>query len=363
MTFKLFDRIKETSTTTGTGNVTVSGAITGFKTFASRYAAGEVLYYSIEAVDGSGAPTGEWEVGLGKYSAANTLTRTTVLSSSNADALVNFAAGTKYVSVTMTALQGASIRERVTSPRTYYVRTDGSDENTGLANTSGGAFATIAYAISVIVNTLDVQALVTVQVGTGTWTATLNLGAMTGSVPINIRGDRTTPSNCLFSVTAGNCVNVSGGLSAYSMEGFKFTTTTSGYGVYADGAKLFLDRVEFGACATGHIWAGNDAFVEIDNDYEILGSAPFHVRAESGGAVNFFSCDDITVTGTPAFSTAFWSAASLGRIECAGVVFTGAATGKRYEAVSNAVIDTGGEASTFLPGSVAGTTATGGQYV
>lgn len=363
MAFKLFDRIKETSTTTGTGNVTVSGAIAGFKTFASRYAAGEALYYSIEAVDGSVVPTGEWEVGLGKYSAANTLTRITVLSSSNADALVNFAAGTKHVSVTMTALQGASIRERVTSPRTYYVRTDGSNENTGLADTSGGAFATIGYAINVIVDTLDVQALVTVQVGAGTWTDAIVLDTVTGAGPVEILGDDITPSNCLLSVTGNNCVYAARGVHGYSIIGFKLTTTGWGYGICAaDGARLFVGSLDFGACATGHMWSGNGASISAENDYDISGSAPSHIEVVSGGEALLYDYG-VTLTGTPAFSTAFWSAASLGRIECSGASFTGTATGKRYEVVSNAVIDTGGEATTFLPGNVAGTTATGGQYV
>lgn len=108
MAFKLFDRVQETSTSTGTGNFTLSGAVTGFKTFASRYSTSDTLHYAIHEVDSSGAPSGAWEVGLGTYSAANTLTRTTVLASSNADAAVNFASGNKRVFVTMTALQATN---------------------------------------------------------------------------------------------------------------------------------------------------------------------------------------------------------------------------------------------------------------
>ena len=120
MAFKLFDRVQETSTTTGTGDLTLAGAVTGFKTFASRYSTGDTLYYGAFESDSSGTPTGGWEVGLGTYSAANTLTRTTVLASSNADAAVSFAAGTKRVFVTMVALQGASIREKLTADHGQY---------------------------------------------------------------------------------------------------------------------------------------------------------------------------------------------------------------------------------------------------
>lgn len=92
------DRVLETSTTTGTGDFTLAGAVTGFRAFSAVMTSpSDTCYYGIEAVDGSGVPTGEWETGLGTYSAANTLTRTTVLESSNGGAAVNFSAGTKRV--------------------------------------------------------------------------------------------------------------------------------------------------------------------------------------------------------------------------------------------------------------------------
>lgn len=91
------DRVKETTTTTGTGSLTLAGAMTGFRAFSAVCGTGDTLYYALQAVDGSGAPTGDWEVGLGTYSAANTLTRTTILSSSNSGAVVSLSSGTKQV--------------------------------------------------------------------------------------------------------------------------------------------------------------------------------------------------------------------------------------------------------------------------
>jgi hypothetical protein len=97
------DRVLETSTTTGTGDVTLSGAVVGYRTFASVCSTNDTTYYLIEAVDGSGIPTGDWETGLGTYSASNTLTRTTVKASSNSGSLVSFSAGTKRVSISAVA--------------------------------------------------------------------------------------------------------------------------------------------------------------------------------------------------------------------------------------------------------------------
>lgn len=91
------DRTAETTTTTGTGALTLAGAITGYRAFSAVCSTNDTVTYAIEAVDSSGVPTGAWELGVGTYSGVNTLTRTTVLKSSNADAAVSFAAGTKNV--------------------------------------------------------------------------------------------------------------------------------------------------------------------------------------------------------------------------------------------------------------------------
>jgi len=95
MALVVADRVKETTTTTGTGTVTLLGASTGFQSFAVVGNA-NTTYYTI-----AGQTTSEWEVGIGTYtSSGTTLARTTVLSSSNGGSAVNFSAGTKDVFVT-----------------------------------------------------------------------------------------------------------------------------------------------------------------------------------------------------------------------------------------------------------------------
>jgi len=90
MALVLKDRVQETSTTTGTGTLTLAGAVTQFQTFSSAVGNGNTTYYTIYNAGGS-----DWEVGIGTVG-AGTLTRDTVLSSSNANALVSFT-GTLYV--------------------------------------------------------------------------------------------------------------------------------------------------------------------------------------------------------------------------------------------------------------------------
>jgi len=104
MAFVLANRVKETTTTTGTGTVTLLGASTGYQSF-SAIGNGNTTYYVI-----AGQTTSEWEVGIGTYtSAGTTLSRTTVLSSSNSGSLVNFSAGTKDVFVSYPASKSVNL--------------------------------------------------------------------------------------------------------------------------------------------------------------------------------------------------------------------------------------------------------------
>ena len=99
MAFITADRVLDSSTSTGTGAFVVSGTpAAGYQTFSAVMSVGDTCYYSIQ-----GQTTSEWEVGLGTYSSANTLTRTTIYSSSNAGSAVTFSAGTKNVFITMAA--------------------------------------------------------------------------------------------------------------------------------------------------------------------------------------------------------------------------------------------------------------------
>ena len=100
MALVINDRVKETSTSTGTGTFNLDGAVTGFETFVAGIASTNTTYYAIFHQG-----TNEWEVGLGTVTDAtpDTLARTTVITSSNSDSAVTFTAGTKDVFCTLPA--------------------------------------------------------------------------------------------------------------------------------------------------------------------------------------------------------------------------------------------------------------------
>lgn len=365
MTFIVADRVKETSTTNGTGAMTLAGAMTGFSTFASRCAVGDTLYYAVQAVDAGGAPTGEWECGLGTYSAPNTLTRTTVTSSSNADAAVSFAAGTKQVYITMPAVQAKWARERLTADRTYYVRTDGNDSNTGLVNTAGGAFLTIQKAVDVISGTLDLSIYsCLVQVVAGTYAAAVELKKyLSAGGTVAIKGDETTPANVLISTTNVSCFTGLIGSGVWVLSGVKMHTTTAGAAIRAaSGAFIQYKLCDFGACAWAHIYALSGGTVMAIGNYAISGGGFAHWVTENNGYIQCIGYT-ITVTGTPAFSQSFLATdRGLGVFEIYSITFLGSATGKRYNVVNNSYAFVNGAGANYLPGNVAGTTATGGLY-
>ena len=99
------DRVKETTTTTGTGTINLAGASGGFQTFVAGIGTTNTTYYCIAAQSGT-----EYEIGIGTVTDAtpDTLSRTTIISSSNSDSAVDFSAGTKNVFCTLPASRAMS---------------------------------------------------------------------------------------------------------------------------------------------------------------------------------------------------------------------------------------------------------------
>ena len=147
MALVLNDRVKETTTTTGTGTVNLGGAQTNFETFVAGIGNSNTTYYAI--VHRSSA---EFEVGLGTITDASpdTLARTTVISSSNSDSAVNFSAGTKDVFCTMPASKAVheDASSDVTLPNDLILGSDssvlkfGADSDTTITHTADTGLTT-----------------------------------------------------------------------------------------------------------------------------------------------------------------------------------------------------------------------------
>jgi hypothetical protein len=254
-------------------------------------------------------------------------------------------------------------REQLTANRTYWVRTDGNDANDGSANAAGTAFATIAKAIAVVA-ALDLSVYtVTIRLGnTGTYagfTVSAPFVGGPGSL-VALQGDSAAAGSYVINST----VTVQTGAGLF-IQGVKFVPT-AGDGLVASfgGRATIYGACEFGATAAGgrQILATGQAYVSIGAALTISGGAGYWLLGADGSVINSNGFVH-TFTGTPAYTVA--TVASQG---CSSVVVvngtpSGAATGTRYTATTNGVINTNGGGANFFPGNAGGTTASGGQYV
>jgi hypothetical protein len=259
-----------------------------------------------------------------------------------------------------------AIREKLTANRTYYVRTDGSDSNTGLVDSAGGAFLTIQKACDVF-RTLDLGIYgVTIQVADGTYTAGAsidgaNIGGSAAVIPLTIQGNTTTPANCVISVTGGNCFSVANNFKLY-VTGFKLSTTTSGDClIAARGGELRFGVIDFGACAAFHQEANDHGRIYNNGNYTISGSAVAHQHCNNLSYILTFSCT-VTLSGTPAFSS-YFVGISAAFVQYVSVTFSGSGTGKRYLVHQNGILWTNTSGETYLPGNSLGERATGGVHM
>jgi hypothetical protein len=262
-------------------------------------------------------------------------------------------------------------REVLTANRTYYVRTDGSNSNSGLTNTAAGAWLTLQYAATFLANFIDFAGFtITVQVGNGTYTAGVNIPRMVGqpsAYDLVFTGDTGTPSNVIVSVTSGDCfVANTVGAGAF-VQGFDMRTTTSGNCItVANFGKIGFGGSKFGTCAGTHVAVYGGASAEPYYAYEITGNASYHYTSAGLGILFGFNAPTVTLTGAPAF-TQFVLCETGALVDLPGWAFSGAASAgtQRYLVQNGGVINTSGGGAAFFPGGIAGsggTTAGGGWY-
>lgn len=276
MALVLEDRVKETTTTTGTGTITLAGAATGFQSFAA-IGDGNTTYYAISA--GS-----QWEVGLGTYTAAGTtLSRDTVLASSNAGALVTFSAGTKDVICTNPATKAVMSGTGVFADQFDGTFVDGIviDHVTGQGRISVGTDDAIKFYNGGVGGLLLGEALTngdwdfngTVTVGTGTAIGGVTNplieanGNANGYVEIYSHNDNTGSSaSADLVVYPDNGADASGWLdiginsSTFSDAAFSVSTANEGY--------IFMSALS-GASKTGSLVVATDS-TGTDNDIQFF---------------------------------------------------------------------------------------------
>lgn len=262
---------------------------------------------------------------------------------------------------------GGGPRETLSAPRIYYVRTDASDANSGLVNSSGGAFLTLQKAIDTVA-ALDIGIhAVTIQLADGTYPGAVVLKNIAGfATPGNcvIQGNAATPGNVVISAASTDAISANGLFTVWDIKDLKVTTTTSGHGIASrGGATVRFGNVNFGACASAQLFVDSGASLVCRSSYAISGGATYHWQAVNGGSIIASAGFTVTLSGTPAFSEVFAYVGLLALVNCYGNTFSGAATGARYNVFANSAIFTNGAGATYLPGNVAGTTATGGIYV
>ena len=189
MALVLADRVKETTTTTGTGTVTLLGASTGFQSFAV-VGNTNTTYYTIAAQTST-----EWEVGIGTYTlSGTTLARTTVLSSSNSGSPVNFSAGTKDVFVTYPSSRsiyadGTTLKATnssilpVTSGGTGVTTSTGTT-NVVLSNSPTLVTPEITTSVTTASTTFALLNTTATTLNFGGAATTFNLGAATGTMTV-----------------------------------------------------------------------------------------------------------------------------------------------------------------------------------
>ena len=221
------DRVKETTTTTGTGTITLAGAVSGFQSF-SVIGNGNTTYYTIQD------PTaGTWEVGIGTYtSSGTTLSRDSVLESSNSGNLVNFGAGDKDVFVTYPAERSVYVDGSSITP--------GATARLGFANLAqGSALSVLGVTGNATADNASIAAGTDHQVlrrsGTAVAFGAVNLAqsaAITGTLPVGnggtgqtsytngqlLIGNTTGNTLTKATLTAGTGISITNGTGSISID-------------------------------------------------------------------------------------------------------------------------------------------------
>jgi hypothetical protein len=255
----------------------------------------------------------------------------------------------------------------------YVGGTGASDTNNGLtATTPWATFAhTVAQLKKINVNGYNIIVNCSGPFGTGL----LVSGPFAGAIGA---------SGITFNFAAGSSINVTSGNAILGTQGAAFTVNgpvtlsssdtnspgANGNAIYSLQNSLIAitGGPSFGACTAYHMRVGDTGFMEMNGNYTISGNSLAHWDA-AGGRIDVGNSPGISTTvvlvGGLSFSNAFAlvNDGSVLFINSSQVAFSGSATGTRYIGASNGIFETSGGGASYFPGTVAGTLATGAQYI
>lgn len=262
---------------------------------------------------------------------------------------------------------------------TIFIATTGSATNDGLTVSTPVLDPSFAYNLAK--NSFDLAGnTVTFQLAAGTYSRILLSGPLVGLTSgravanVIFLGDAATPANVIISDTSAT--NLAGfatlhlfGGSVAMFNGMRLRSTNN-IDLAAFESVAFIQNLDFNLAGGGiHVVSiGGGSDVVVVGNYTVSSGASCHWIAGQGGVVETFipagtGTITITITGTPAWTSGFACAQYASTvIITTTLAFSGAATGPRFNATLNGVINTAGGGANFFPGNAVGTTTLGGQY-
>lgn len=275
------------------------------------------------------------------------------------------------------AIMQSAFRLKLLADTTFFIATTGSD-STGDGSV-GNPWRTAQHAVNLLASSYDMNGhIVTIQRADGNYTDAVvvngQLVGQTGAASLIFSGNAVTPANVKVTVANGQCYNSTYG-AVFTIQNQQLKTTGSGSGLNASfGSGIVYANMRFDACASSYISASNNSWIQAS------GATPFtaianansassiHVVGNSNhlattgqtftwtGPITYSVCNVIVSTG----GSVDFGASATGQ---ATIASSGVITGTKYIAQVNGTINSNGQGAGYLPGTGAGTTATGGQYV
>lgn len=270
----------------------------------------------------------------------------------------------------------APVRQQLGSNLTLFVNAStGNDSNGGLSPST--PFLTIQAAANAAYHNYDFNGnALTISVANGAYNVSPGAGGWAlqmfglplGCPSVTLVGNIASPGSVTIAVTNGNGILASLGC-FLTIQGITITASgtilgffgNTGVGIVANASWVNLQNCVMGACGVYQTRALQAGMITNNGQpMTFTGATQISCDAETGGVI-WLVGSTLTVTGLT-MSSAFVNVAMAGTGNFVGCTFVGSATGPRYLATLNGVINTGGGGANFLPGSTAGSVGSGGQY-